>query len=260
MKNSVNEKNRCMNHHNSLLTYLNKRLNSPDYIPLPDKPPGPVITISREVGCSGLELAYSLAARLESAYPGDRWRVLSKEIFRQSAEELNMHPEKVAKIFKSPDKSTFEELLIAFNEKRYKTDQKIKKTVLDIIRSSAEDGFCIIVGRASNIVAGDILNALHVRLTAPLPWRITSIMTKNGWDRPKSVEFIDTVEKERIAYRQAAMVRTAQGPELFDITFDRSRIPLETIVELIMLAIEKQGILDDFHRQHPHKTIYHARK
>jgi len=229
---------------NTLITYLNKRLLRTNSQNRDEKPPGPVITISREVGCSGLELAYALADKLNKASHTEGWKVLSKEILQHSALELDVDPERISRIYKQVDRTAFDEILTAFNEKRYKSDKKIKKTVVDVIRSFAEDGFCIIVGRASSVIAADIPRSLHIRLVAPEEDRIATIMQKNNWNRAESIKFITRVEKERYAYRHAAMVKNPDGPEIFDLTFNRSVFTNETIVNLIMVAIEEKKILE----------------
>ena len=99
---------------NELLNYLSNRVQ-PGFISNRSfHVPGPVITISREVGCSGLEMATVLAEKLNKTGTGSKWRVLSKEIFQQSAQELNLDPQKVARIFKQTDRNAFDEILNAF--------------------------------------------------------------------------------------------------------------------------------------------------
>jgi cytidylate kinase len=229
-----------------LIRYLNKRTNRTEDKTGKTGPPGPVITISREVGCSGLELAEILAGRLNKPEPAVEWKVLSKEIFQKSAHELELDPLKVAKIFRQNERTAFDEFLNAFGEKRYKSDKKIKKTVCEVIRNYAEEGFCIIVGRGGNAIAADIRNAIHIRLVAPLEYRVASIMEKNGLDRDGAFDFIRKVEKERLAYRHAVEGKSAGEPEIFDITFNRAVFPADVIVDLILLAIQEKKILDEY--------------
>lgn len=214
--------------------------------PVKERPLGPVITISREVGCSGIAIAEALASRLNARYPHHNWKVLSKEIFRQSAQELDLDEERVSKIFKQVDRTSFDELLNAFHEKRYKSDKKVRKTVVDVIRSFAEDGYCIIVGRASNVIAADIQNALHARIVAPMDYRIRSIMKKNNLSRSEAIKFTEQVEKERYAYRHAVMGKGQDAPEIFDITFNREAFSLEIILDMLMLAIDEKNIMADY--------------
>jgi cytidylate kinase len=233
---------------NRLLEYLNKRMSDKKFESMheSERHPGPVITISREVGCSGISIAEDLAERLKKKYPGHNWKVLSKEIFQESAKELDLDPERVSKVFKQIDRTTFDELLNAFNEKKYKSDKKVRRTVVEVIRSFAEDGFCIIVGRASNIIAGDIKNALHVRVVAPMEYRIQSIMQKDKVNRQDAVNFIEMVEKERYAYRHIAMGKGMDAPEIFDITFNLEAFSREIMIDVIMLAIDEKKIMNDY--------------
>lgn len=233
---------------NTLLEYLNKRMlhKKPQPQHQYERQPGPVITISREVGCSGIAIAEDLAERLKQKYPGHNWKVLSKEIFQESAKELDLDPERVYKVFRQIDRPAFEELLTAFNEKKYKSDKKVKRTVVEVIRTFAEDGYCIIVGRASNIIAGDIKNALHVRVVAPMEHRIKSIMQKDKVSRREAIAFIDRVETERYAYRHAAMGKGMDEPEIFDITFNSEAFGREIMLDVIMLAIDEKNIMADY--------------
>jgi cytidylate kinase len=231
---------------NILINYLNKRVTRTNQHGNVGKASGPVITISREVGCSGLELACELKNRLNKSGLQETWKVLSKEIFQKSAQELDLEPENVAKIFKQSDRNAFDDILYTFREKRSISEKKVRHTVIDIIRSFAEDGHCIIVGRAGNLISADIKNSLHIRLVAPPEYRIKSIMQKNSLDYNEAVRFIAGEEKDRMAYRKAVMEKQTDQPEIFDLTFNRAHFSTENIADIIMYVIEKKGILNDY--------------
>lgn len=231
---------------NSLLNYLNQRLHEETpHAKGESGKAGPVITISREVGCNGIVLANLLADELNKQGTMPNWKVLSKEIFYKSAQELNLEPEKIRKIFKKTDNYTFEQILNAFGDKRYKSEAKIAKTVRDVIYSLAVDGYNIIVGRAGNIIASDIKNAIHLRLVAPLEYRVANIMKNNNLNREQAFHFIEKVENERIAFRK--LVR-AENTEIkyFDLTINRASFTDEEAVKLILDAIEIKHILVNY--------------
>ena len=234
---------------NSLMIYLNKRLKEQSTAKKSSKiDAGPVITISREVGCNGLKLAKLITERLNKKPIGSNWKVLSKEIFYKSAKELNLDPEKVRKTFKQADKYTFDQILKAFGDKNYKSERKIAKTVIDVIRSFAMDGFCIIVGRAGHIIASDIENALHIRLTAPLDYRINTIRENNGLTHGEAKVFIEKVEKERKAFRKTIREESLHE-ELFDITLNRASFGDDDIVDIIEAAYEKKHIFSKVNQE-----------
>ncbi len=228
---------------NSLMIYLNKRLREENlYRKDPTMSAGPVITISREVGCNGLKLANQIAENLNQRKMFLEWKVLSKEIFYESAKELNLEPERVRKIFKQTDKYTFEEILKAFNEKQFKSEQKITKTVADVVRSFAIDGYCIIVGRAGHIIAKDIQNAIHLRLVAPLEYRIQVIMENKRMNQHEALEFIRRVEKERIAFRNA-ILQGHQANEIFDLTINRASFNDKEIIDIVEYAVKEKKLV-----------------
>ena len=230
---------------NSLLGYLNKRLSEDKTSKKDFSMAGPVITISRQVGCNGLKLARLLSARLNTHKLSADWRVLSKEVFSESARELDMHPEKVRRTFEESDKYTFQEILKAFNDKSYKSERKIMKTVKDVILTFAIDGCCIIVGRAGHIIAKDIKNALHLRLVAPMDYRVKNIMHNNQLNHADAIEFIEKVEKERTALRKAISDDNLKE-DLFDLTVNRAMFNDEEIVDIIEYAVNKKKILQNY--------------
>lgn len=230
---------------NSLLNYLNQRMQE-------ENPQakgrlvnaGPVITISREVGCNGLVIANQLAYELNKRKVIAEWKVLSKEIFYKSAQELQLDPEKIRKMFKKTDTQTFDHILSAFGDKRYKSEAKITNTVREVIRSLAIDGFNIIVGRASNIIASDIKNALHLRFIAPSEYKVANIMKNNNLNRTEAISFIERVEKERISFRKMIKAEIEQESH-FDLTINRASFTDKQVIDMIIQAMEMKQILVD---------------
>lgn len=227
---------------NTLMVYLNKRLhqNDPKYLEHSSQP-GPVICISREVGCGGLNIAKLLANELDKQCVCKKWKVLSKEILQESARGLDMEPNKLRNYLKEGDRGLFDDVLSAFSEKRFKSDRKISKTLIDLELSFANDGFCIIVGRAGHIITKDIEKSLLVKLTAPLDWRIKKIMEKNKLNLREAVEFIEKTEKERENFRKHI---AGDRTEEFDLTINLARMKIENVISLISQASQIKGLLE----------------
>jgi cytidylate kinase len=228
---------------NLLLTYLNKRMTGDEVAKMSKtKTAGPVITISREVGCNGVKLAKLIASRLNFQFSESNWKVVSKEVFEESAKELKMAPEQVRKTLHQTETFVFEDMIKAFSDKNYKSNLTIGNTMKRVILQIATEGNCIIVGRAGHIIASGIKNALHIRLVAPIEYRINTIMQNNSLNREESIKFINRVENERIAFRKAILKDHPEN-ELFDIAFNRATFSDEDMVELIEFAAKKKNIL-----------------
>lgn len=227
---------------NLLLSYLNNRMLESEAEKKGAKTvSGPVITISREVGCNGVKLANQIAEYLNSKSPGTSWKVISKEVFYESAKELKMQPDQVRKTLHQTEKFTFDDILKAFSDKNYKTDITIRKTMKRVILQIASDGFCIIVGRAGYIIAKGIKNALHIRLVAPVDYRINTIIQNKNFNREGAISFIERVEKERTQFRKS-ILNDNPSNEMFDITINRTTFGDKEIIELIEFAGMKKNI------------------
>jgi cytidylate kinase len=229
---------------NTLMVYLNKRLhqNDPKYLEHSSHP-GPVICISREVGCGGVNIAKLLATELDKQCVCKKWKVLSKEILEESARGLEMDPNKLRNYLKEGDRGLFDDVLSAFSEKRFKSDRKISKTLIDLELSFANDGFCIIVGRAGHIIAKNIERSLLIKLTAPPDWRIKQIMEKNNLNLREAIEFIEKTEKERENFRKHIAGDHAHTEE-FDLTINLARMKVENAISLICHASQSKGLLE----------------
>jgi len=230
---------------NTLLTYFNHRLSDEKLSEEQKGIPGPVITISREVGCNGVKFAKKMATYLNEKKIYSEWKVLSKEIFFESAKELDMEPEKIRSVFKQNDSYALNDILKAFGTRRFKSTQKITRTVKDVIKTLAINGFCIIVGRAAHIIAHDIKNALHLRMVAPLEYRIKTIMENNQLNREEAIDFIFKIEKERKAFRNA-IGNVSMEDDLFDLFINRSSFSDQDTIELILQAAEMKNIFKDY--------------
>lgn len=233
---------------NSLMIYLNKRLhqNDPKFMAARTRP-GPVVCISRDVGCGGLAFAKLLAEELDKLTFCKKWKVISKEILLESASELDMAPDKLKTYLKDGDRTLFDDVLAAFREKRYKSDRRITKTLIDLISSFANDGYSIIVGRAGHIIARNIDRSLLVKLSAPFEWRLSKIMEKNNLNLRQATDFMEKTEKERENIRRHIAGSDSVADE-FDITLDISRLDSSMAVQLIVYAAQLKGLLE------PHKS------
>lgn len=226
------------------MVYLNKRLHKPEFKYLSaDTQPGPVICISREVGCGALNIARLLAADLDKQTYCKKWKVLSKEILEESARELDMDPGKLNNYLNESGRTLFDDILTAFAEKRHKSDQKIRKTLIDLVTSFAQDGHCIIVGRAGHIICRDIERSLFVKLVAPIDWRIKQIMEKNHLNMREAVDLIERTEKERQNFIKHIAGDIHKEGE-FDLTIDLGRIGTAKAIEIIQFAAHSKGLLE----------------
>src|SRR6056297_1112579 len=228
---------------NILLKYLEERHKRIQKIDEPKKV-GPVITISRSFGCPANLCATDLADILTKMEGNlnDPWKVISKEILEKSAKELGIETEKIEYIFQFEKRSAIDEILEALSSKYYKSERKIRKTISEVIYSFGEQGRVIIVGRAGASILYDIKNALHVRLIAPLEYRIEGVSRRHKISHREAKKLTFEMDKKRAMLRKDFAGKRTSDLD-YDLIFNCKTISSEEIVQLIVKTAEMRKMV-----------------
>jgi len=230
-----------------LFDYLNKRLHEPKGTrPEFEKEPGPVVTISRESGCYGKNLALRLAEELNiwNKEHGiqKEWRFISKEILESSARELEVSPTEISYVFDYEERNLLGDIFASYASKYYKSEKKIRKTIGDVIRSYAGEGNVIILGRAGVVLTRDVPRSLHVSLEAPLEWRTIMLSERENISLLEAKRFAIEMDKKRERFRNAFEGRNTDYTR-FDVVFNRMTLTEDEIVHSIVRLMEERKII-----------------
>ena len=183
---------------NFLEKYLKDKYHHEEFS---DTAPGPVVTISREFGCEGGTISNKLAEKLNTHHRAIEqkrdWEIINKEILETSAQELKTDPRKLEYVFEEGRRTAIDDFLLSLTEKQYYSDWKIKETIKKVIRSFAVEGYAIITGRAGAQITRDIEKSLHVRLIAPIQWRVDHIAEKHKLLPKEANRMVKEMDKNR---------------------------------------------------------------
>ncbi|MFO7938252.1 MAG: cytidylate kinase-like family protein [Bacteroidales bacterium] len=230
---------------NILAKYLEERYKHEQKAPIKEEP-GPVVTISRKLGCSAKIISDKLAEQLtrqkKGKQPGE-WRVINKEILDSAAKELGVEPEKIAYIFKFQKRSLIDEVLEAFSEKYYKSERRIKNTLKEVIYTFGKKGNTVIIGRAGASITHGIPKSFHVKLTAPLEDRKKTVAHRFSISAKEAEDKIKETDENRANLRNDFAGKRI-GYDHYDMVLNTSRFTPNQIVELIIHAMQQKGIID----------------
>lgn len=202
---------------------------------------GPVVTISRECGCTALNIANILAEKL-TAKTGEKWTCLTKEILERSAKELNLDPEKLEYVFNSKEKSTWDEILGALSSKYYHSDRKIKKTIADVVQTFARKGNCIIIGRGGVVLTQDIERSFHIKLQAPIEWRTNKLQSIYKLSTVEMLKYANEIDKKREILRNY-FNKEELPSTVFDVIYNAKKLTDEHIAESTVRLMAMKGVL-----------------
>lgn len=212
--------------------------------------PGPVVTISRECGCSANRIATKLSKiltgynYLSETKTDVEWKWVSKEVIELTASELEMHPERVKNVFLGEVKTSIHDVSTAFSTSKVydADDQQVIDTVKGVIRSIAEEGHYIIVGRAASVIAHDIPKRLSVKLQAPLDWRINRIMQISNLSWADAQEYVLEIDRQRNLFVEHVAGRELDNND-FDLIFNYSTMLDDHIVDVIVNVLKNKKII-----------------
>ena len=228
---------------NILLKYLEDRYKYE--VPSDEvKNPGPVITISRYFGCPANMCANDLADLLTEmeGVQNNPWKVISKEILEEAAKELGLTPEKIEFVFKFEKRTAVDEILEALSSKYYKSERKIKNTIKEVISSIGEQGRVIIVGRGGAAILKDVPNSLHVKLIAPLDYRVNGVSKRHEIIHYEARKLAEEMDKKRAQLRMDLAGRKMELVD-YDLIFNCEKFKVDEIVKTVAKVSEIRGLI-----------------
>ncbi len=228
---------------NLLMKYMGQRFSDEADQPV-QKKAGPVVTISRETGCPSKRISNLLAEKLNEQYNLDtdkKWKTISKEILYDSAKELELNPAKIKYVFEYQEKGMWDDLLSSFSSKYYKSDRKIRRVITEVVRTIAETGHAIIIGRGGVAIAKDIPMSLHINLVAPLEWRSLILSKKFDMNIDEAKQYAVETDNKRKKFRDSFQ---GKGTDYtwFDVSYDCMTLTDEEIVHSIIAIMKYKGL------------------
>jgi cytidylate kinase len=126
-----------------------------------------VITVTREYGAGGYEVAQRLAELLG-------WELLDRELLHRAAAVEHL-PD--AELERLDEKA----VRLADRFRLHPPHQKYIHGLTEAARQAADRGNVILVGRGTGQLLTNLPNVLHLRLVAPIEWRVRRMAEKEGW-------------------------------------------------------------------------------
>ena len=201
---------------------------------------GPSVTISRQLGCPAKLIAKELV-KLINEKRKEKWTCVSKEILKESASKLGIPASELHHFFKYNKKGMIDGILTTFS-KFYVSDIKICKAVEMAIRSIGEKGNVVIVGRGGAAICKDLMNVFHIRLTAPVEWRLKKVMDSYKIKKSEALKFMTDYDQKRLQFLMQ-FAKNIEPEYLFDITYNCASMNKEEIAQYIFAILKKKKLI-----------------
>ncbi len=207
------------------------------------------VTISREYGSGGGEIATRLARKLG-------WRLIDHAIIEQAARELEVYETDVEKHDEEYVESTLSRILnriwpassggftpsrepvLFAAPPRTEETRAYQETLRHIITAAATTGHVVLIGRGGQVLLADKRDVLHVRVVAPLELRVAYVVHREGLDLDAARRRVQAKDRARTRYMQTQYRCQHEDPHLYDLVINIAVLDLDRAVDLICLALE----------------------
>ncbi len=200
----------------------------------------PIITVGRQYGSGGREVAKKLAEVMNLSF-------YDKELLAEASRESGICQEVIENYDEKQEKRSFFSMLGTGFQGRTDSlgmylemplNHRIFLAQFDAIRKIADKGNCVIVGRCADYVLRDHPNVLNVFIKASLEERIKRIERLYDPDPMKAEDMIRKADKQRATYYNYYATGTWGDANNYHLCLDTGVLGVNGAVELIRRAVE----------------------
>ena len=202
-----------------------------------------LITISRQYGAGGSELAARVAATLG-------WRVVDNELVERVAARAGLTPQDVAQ--REERVSTFIERLartvVAATPELVVPPEAGGTAEVDLVRLTervveevAAEGRVVLVGRAAPAVLARERDAIHVKVVAPRDWRIRAVIERLGVPMEEAARLTEETDRNRARYHRQHYQRDWADPANYHLVLNTAALGLDGAAEVIVARARALG-------------------
>lgn len=196
-----------------------KQMAEPEKSVLKASEKGVIITIAREHGSAGKQIGKVLAEKMNIPF-------YYKEVATLAAQESGLHREFISDINANSPQLLHE---------LYLSTSVVQQAIVaqeQIIRKIADQGSCVIVGRAADYVLRDYDNVVKVFIYAPEEYRIEKVMEVYGDTKADAAKNIHRSDEARAAYYHSISDMRWGDAHNYDLLIDSS-IGINQCAEII---------------------------
>ena len=182
------------------------------------------LTISRQYGAGGTELAQMLAGRFG-------FRVIDNELLGMAAERSGMDLAKIERVYEQ--RPTFQDLRV-YKER----SEKYVTAVNEVLDELARQGKVIIVGRGANLALLQHPNVFNLRVVADFAVRLRHVQQREGLDETAARRKITETDYAREAYYRYLYNVMPDDPLAYDLVLNTSRNTPAEAAAMVAAAFE----------------------
>jgi len=206
-----------------------------------------VITISRQFGSGGSDIAKLVAERLG-------WTLIDNEFVDRvaaragcTAEEVQQQEERVPTLIERLARAltvSAPEMFAAAADPQVTLppEDRLVRLTEAVIAEAVQQGNVVMVGRGAQAYLAEREQTLHVFIAGPRDLRVAEAVRRLGGDAADAEKRLDDVDEGRRRYVKTHYHRQWDDPAGYDVVVNTGRFPYEAAADLIVHAARKRGL------------------
>nr|WP_320194231.1 cytidylate kinase-like family protein [uncultured Desulfobacter sp.] len=187
-----------------------------------------VITISREFGSRGQQVAEALAHALE-------YDLFHHEILESMIKE-SQNAKVLLETLDEKGMNIVEDLVAELVHEHHLWPDEYSKILLRVLNTIGRHGNAVILGRGANFALKNI-NALRVRIVAPDALRRKVVQEARGLNAEDAQKMMVSTDANRTAFIRRYFNADTQDPANYDLVLNTGTLPVEKAVSIIQAAL-----------------------
>lgn len=187
-----------------------------------------IVTISRQPGCRGEEIAKKLAHNMGYAYLDSN--VLKEKLLEHQIPGLlfDRYDEKKPGYWAH------------FSKKAERYLNNLKMVILEF----ASQGDCVLVGRGTQVLFAGIPGVARVRITAPKSVCIRQVAKEQDCSEKEAEKIVSHINNERKGFYRTFFNTNLESNELHDLIINNHYLAVDKVVDVISSLVEVKKGLD----------------
>jgi cytidylate kinase len=175
-----------------------------------------VITVAREYGAGGYEVARRLAEALG-------WELLDRELLHQAAAVEHLPDAELERLDERA-------VSLADRFRLHPPHEQYIHGLREAARRAAAKGNVVLVGRGTGYLIDDTPNVLHLRLVAPREWRARRMAEREGWTFEHALARCTEEDRSRERFMRYFFGDVPFQPARYALVANTGRVPLGDLV------------------------------
>ncbi len=197
-----------------------------------------IITISRELGAGGSEVARQVAEALG-------WRVVDNELVDQIAARTGLSPAEVRereerapgfleRLIRMLTKAAPEMLTPAAEHVPELEEAHLVQMTQTVVEEIARAGRVVLVGRAAPAVLSRDCDAIHLKIVAPKAWRVEAVMARLGIGPDQAAAEVESSDANRKRYHEQYYERDWNDASYYHLVLNTAALGIPHTVATIV--------------------------